>query len=110
MWPPTEEVPPNPSSGDTTEKAETPEQYSEELTSADAAVGEGTKRKLNPQPKVSDGLSERPARSACLSSFQSLLVFRGSSNDMAVVADACHLILILLFTFPMGFATPALKP
>ncbi|KAL8928386.1 MAG: hypothetical protein Q9172_000872 [Xanthocarpia lactea] len=66
MWPPTEEVPPSPSSGNTTEKAETPEQYREEQVSADAAVGEGTQRKLTPQPKISDELSERP-RKKCMS-------------------------------------------
>ena len=89
MWPPTEEVPPSPSSGNTTEKAETPEQYREEQVSADAAVGEGTQTKIDPPNRKSPtSYPKDPARSACPSSFQSLLVFRGSSNDMAVVDDA----------------------
>ncbi|KAL9035900.1 MAG: hypothetical protein Q9180_004603 [Flavoplaca navasiana] len=66
IWASREEGPPSPSSGNTTEKAETPEQYREEQVSADATVGEGTQRKLTPQPKISDDLSERP-RKKCMS-------------------------------------------
>ncbi|KAF2469523.1 uncharacterized protein BDR25DRAFT_356209 [Lindgomyces ingoldianus] len=88
MWPPTGEVPASLSSGNTTEQAETPEQYREEQVSADAAVGEGTERKLTPQLTISGDYPKDLARSACLSNFQSVLVFRGSSNDMAIIYDA----------------------